>query len=157
MKTCKTCQLTKPYHDFYACPQTGQGIRKPRGDGYRTECKSCQITRTQRWLANHPSQRKFLKMANAANRRAQRDGVPGHIVVADILALVERDTCKCAYCGSVERITLDHKVGMRLGGPNLPENLQLLCLHCNTVKGHAERKCYHDANPTHRLRPRPVP
>ena len=40
----------------------------------------------------------------------------------------------CSVCWSRERLTLDHIVPSVRGGPNTPDNLQILCLSCNSAK-----------------------
>ena len=51
-----------------------------------------------------------------------------------------RDLFQCQYCGDVfdfEDLTIDHVVPRSKGGSNARENLQLLCLSCNTEKGNS--------------------
>lgn len=47
----------------------------------------------------------------------------------------KRDNYKCARCGSKRNLTLDHAVPISKGGsPRRVENLQTLCLFCNSQK-----------------------
>ena len=46
-----------------------------------------------------------------------------------------RDGFKCARCGSVEHLVLDHVTPVSRGGFTSAENLQLLCADCNQEKG----------------------
>lgn len=41
----------------------------------------------------------------------------------------------CAFCGEVERLTVDHIIPLARGGNNEFRNLQLLCDSCNNRKG----------------------
>ena len=41
----------------------------------------------------------------------------------------------CKNCSSTEKLTLDHIMPTTKGGKNNPENLQVLCMRCNTRKG----------------------
>lgn len=50
--------------------------------------------------------------------------------------LIERDGRKCALCGQTREITIDHIEPIIRGGNNDLDNLQLLCMPCNTKKGH---------------------
>jgi hypothetical protein len=42
---------------------------------------------------------------------------------------------KCAACGSMENLVIDHKVPISRGGSDSDENLQPLCRPCNISKG----------------------
>lgn len=42
---------------------------------------------------------------------------------------------KCQICGTMERITIDHIIPLTKGGTNYIDNLQPLCLSCNSSKG----------------------
>lgn len=46
-----------------------------------------------------------------------------------------RDQNRCRYCGSEERITIDHVVPRIHGGDDGPDNLVCACLRCNLHKG----------------------
>lgn len=41
----------------------------------------------------------------------------------------------CAYCGTTENLSVDHKRPISRGGSSEPENLQCLCRSCNSRKG----------------------
>lgn len=49
--------------------------------------------------------------------------------------IFDRDGHRCQHCGSAESLTIDHIVPTSLGGDSAPENLQVLCLSCNSRKG----------------------
>lgn len=42
---------------------------------------------------------------------------------------------RCLCCGSVEKLSLDHVVPIQKGGLDIVENLQPLCISCNSKKG----------------------
>lgn len=46
-----------------------------------------------------------------------------------------RDHRACLTCGSKDDLTLDHIVPWSLGGPDSEDNLQTLCVSCNSRKG----------------------
>ena len=52
-----------------------------------------------------------------------------------LTALVVRDGYRCARCGGVRYIRIDHIVPVRRGGITELDNLQLLCHRCNGIKG----------------------
>lgn len=41
----------------------------------------------------------------------------------------------CANCGDTENLVIDHIVSIARGGLSEVDNLQLLCVTCNTIKG----------------------
>ena len=41
---------------------------------------------------------------------------------------------RCAYCQTMDNLTVDHKLARALGGTNAPGNLQILCKSCNEQK-----------------------
>jgi 5-methylcytosine-specific restriction endonuclease McrA len=49
--------------------------------------------------------------------------------------VIRRDGNHCQYCGSRERLTLDHVVPKSRGGPDTWENLVAACVPCNNRKG----------------------
>lgn len=46
----------------------------------------------------------------------------------------KRDGYKCVYCGSTEKLTLDHIVPKSKGGSNNTNNLACCCRSCNSSK-----------------------
>lgn len=49
--------------------------------------------------------------------------------------IAERDGARCAQCGDLERLTVDHIQPIAQGGTNDIGNLQILCHSCNVKKG----------------------
>lgn len=52
-----------------------------------------------------------------------------------IRAVMERDDNKCAFCGSSDKLAVDHIYPIVLGGDSSMDNLQVLCRACNSYKG----------------------
>ena len=48
--------------------------------------------------------------------------------------IINRDGRKCFYCGSTERLTVDHIVPLKHGGSNLASNMITSCHSCNSTK-----------------------
>jgi 5-methylcytosine-specific restriction endonuclease McrA len=46
-----------------------------------------------------------------------------------------RDGYRCVICGSSDQLSIDHIVPVSLGGTHDLENLQTLCIPCNSRKG----------------------
>jgi len=45
---------------------------------------------------------------------------------------------KCAYCGSEEKLTIDHIVPRSKGGTDFTNNVVCCCQECNHDKGHTD-------------------
>lgn len=50
-------------------------------------------------------------------------------------AVLKRDGNKCKQCGTNKKLAIDHIYCRAAGGPTELWNLQVLCKHCNVVKG----------------------
>ncbi|WP_240442948.1 HNH endonuclease [Pseudomonas aeruginosa] len=66
-------------------------------------------------------------------RRSQKKPIPQALRAQ----VFERDGYACLRCGcdEVRRLRADHVVAESLGGPATLENLQTLCMSCNSWKG----------------------
>lgn len=53
--------------------------------------------------------------------------------------IANRDGLKCATCGEIENLRLDHIKAIAHGGLSILENFQLLCFSCNSQKGMNEK------------------
>lgn len=49
--------------------------------------------------------------------------------------IFKRDHSVCQYCGSRERLTIDHVVPKSRGGKSIWDNLVTACQRCNSLKG----------------------
>jgi 5-methylcytosine-specific restriction endonuclease McrA len=52
-----------------------------------------------------------------------------------MLALIQRDGYKCAICGTIENLSIDHIIPLSKGGSDEIENLRILCRTHNSEKG----------------------
>ena len=85
----------------------------------------------------HAQLTRLYDAARHANPRAERLGVRGRISTADVRAVLT-DDARCVFCGTDERLTIDHVVALGAGGPNERSNLQPACHSCNASKFTAE-------------------
>lgn len=53
--------------------------------------------------------------------------------------VMKRDGGRCVFCGSTERLALDHIIPFEDGGATTEENLRVLCTPCNLGRGHSRR------------------
>lgn len=67
-----------------------------------------------------------------ANKQAKHYGVDGELTKEDVDNLFNTYPY-CLACGADER-TVDHVIPLSKGGPNTFDNLQTLCLSCNSKK-----------------------
>lgn len=72
----------------------------------------------------------------SVNRRAYKEKVSGRITKTEWEYLLDFYGHKCLCCGRNDvKLTMDHVIPLSMGGPNLIENIQPLCSHCNKSKG----------------------
>ncbi len=88
---------------------------------------------TRKEIGRLKTKAKFRISCN--NRRARRLGAPGQMEVGQWLAILGRYGYRCVACRARRHITIDHVRPLSLGGPNTPDNVQPLCVHCNVRKG----------------------
>lgn len=58
------------------------------------------------------------------------------------LAVYARDGFCCAYCGSEERLSLDHLTPRELGGTHHETNLVTCCVRCNSTRKDAPMRAW---------------
>lgn len=69
------------------------------------------------------------------NYRARKRNAEGVLTAAVIAEVFKLHGDSCLACGATENIQIDHVVPLALGGTNLIDNLQPLCISCNSSKG----------------------
>ena len=145
MKTCKKCQLVKPFEEFYR----DAGMR----DGYRNDCKACNaaasrlryqanpeaaIARVKRWQqenADRVNAYHRTRRSDPAVKRAERSAYLQRkygVSIEEYEAMLVRQGGGCGICGRSpsSQVSLhvdhDHRTG-RIRG--------LLCFVCNSSLG----------------------
>lgn len=84
------------------------------------------------WKRQNPEAvRSHLRNSNARRRSTKLAGSVSAAEWRDVLA---RHSGRCAQCGSVERIEMDHIVPLSRGGAHSHDNVQPLCAPCNRRK-----------------------
>lgn len=73
---------------------------------------------------------------NGSNARARKNGYIGELKVGDWEATLEKYGYKCTSCGedNIDWLVLDHIIPLSRGGPNTIDNIQPLCIYCNSKK-----------------------
>ena len=148
MKKCRLCDVAKPLSEFYKA----SGM----ADGYRSECKDCNlaqrgrryreepafrardIARVTRWRTENPEKYEELQRRTKASPTYKRSLRNSHlkrkygITVADYEAMLAAQGGGCTICGAAERdgqsLHVDHchDTGAVRG---------LLCFTCNAGLG----------------------
>ncbi|PWT80210.1 MAG: hypothetical protein C5B44_05745 [Acidobacteria bacterium] len=84
-----------------------------------------------RWRAKNPDARASF----CAARRAKRRAAGGTFNRFEWAALKEKYNHICLKCLETKPLTIDHVIPIDLGGRHSVENIQPLCLECNSSKG----------------------
>lgn len=108
-------------------PELVSGYKKKYNDthpGYNNESSS-------KWRKTHPEE----KLVLTRKRRAKLREVEGDITAEEWRTIVEIWGPNCLCCGEIKPLTLDHIVPISFGGPHTVDNVQPLCLSCNSSKG----------------------
>lgn len=126
MRKCQRCGVDKPLLEF---------PRKKRGNRERGAwCQEC-VNEYQEWMDKGGNPGEIVKPPSRAHHRWS-DGAPNraHHTEAEWRALICRCGFRCASCGKFESaLTKDHIIPRSKGGSDLIENIQPLCLKCNSV------------------------
>ena len=74
---------------------------------------------------------------HARNRRALLKGSEGIHTKEEVLDLLKKQNYECANClkNIQKRYTADHIICLKKGGSNYINNIQILCISCNSKKG----------------------
>lgn len=93
--------------------------------------KKRHLQNSKDWRNAFPEKRR----ANEHKRRARKAGAEGFYTDIDVQQLYYDQGGLC-LCGTpLYPHTIDHKTPLVRGGSNWPDNIQLLCLPCNSSKG----------------------
>lgn len=85
-----------------------------------------KVDEKKRTKAEQAAKQKYLK-----RRRSQFASAKPQLM----LALIERDGYRCARCGAIEELTIDHILPLSKGGTDDLANLRILCKKHNSKKG----------------------
>jgi len=84
--------------------------------------------RMREWRQANPEKKAAYKHRRRALQRAAT------VEDFDIVAVWERDSRTCIYCGATDNLTIDHIKPLAKGGAHNPDNLCVACLSCNSSK-----------------------
>ncbi len=136
---CKECggsQICKHGRERCKCKECGGGSICEHGR-IRCTCKACNPEGAARVVAyNATAHGQAMRKARIHRRRARILQVGGVFTAAEFIALCRRYHQRCACCGRSRKLTPDHILCVSKGGRNVIENLQPLCLPCNSSKSY---------------------
>ena len=135
-KRCSTCHLVLPVSEF--------NVRRASVDGLQPRCRPCKRIEDRRYRAANPDierrrnkayQQRYPERIKSSiqHRRASFRGAG--VSEADWARLVHRHGSRCAYCGSLSKLTADHVVPIARGGQHAIGNILPACGSCNSSKG----------------------
>ena len=136
---CSACKSEKPLDQF--------GVLA--GGAVRRQCKKCRslveaasyaarkveaAVKRAAYKANNLDRLRAYARAGAKRRRAAKAGVDVTLTEAEWLGVLDRYGHRCLRCGATERLSIDHVVPISKGGAHSVENVQPLCIPCNSSK-----------------------
>jgi 5-methylcytosine-specific restriction endonuclease McrA len=147
-KVCSTCKTERPITDYFKLATSK--------DGRYGQCKHCRYAVSKAWHKNNPQYRlekykqsRDISIAYVAKyqkehpdkvliknhkARAKKYGCEGTFTFEEWQHLCEKYNHCCLKCGGKEKLTIDHIIPLSGGGRNSIENIQPLCLRCNSSK-----------------------
>lgn len=119
-KTCRRCGETKPYAELSRDAKYK--------DGVRPLCKVCAAKRDR---ARYDSDYHVFKWHRL---RATLHGTGTFITCEEFTAIRKAPGRECVYCGSTERLGVEHVRPLQHYGPNTRWNVVTACHSCNSRK-----------------------
>ena len=105
-------------------------------DAVRRQCPDVQ-QREKKYRAGRYSRDPVQGLADAHTRRARKAATGGRFSKAEWAAILAAYNHTCPGCGKTDvKLTVDHVLPVSRGGTSNADNLQPLCLSCNSRKGH---------------------
>ena len=98
---------------------------------YRKENAAKERARQCRWEQANPDKVR----AKRSRRRTLKTSAGGSFSGEEFSALCKHYGGKCLCCGKRRKLTADHVIPVSKGGTSNIDNIQPLCLSCNSKKG----------------------
>ena len=139
----------KEFHHRNPEPKRARDRRYRQENIERVRAKDIEYRKTKRTHENYKAKRneynreyrQLYPEKNAQhfnNRRARKQQAGGSFTSKEWRKLCARYNFTCLCCGKREpkiSLTVDHVVPLSKGGTNFIDNIQPLCISCNTSKG----------------------
>ena len=91
---------------------------------------SKKIKSALRWCKNNPERKRSIQ----ERRRARKANAVGDCSHEKWLNRLMYYGGKCVYCGTSDKITMEHRIPLSRGGTNWPSNIVPACHSCNCRK-----------------------
>lgn len=101
-----------------------------RNAAYHAENREKIAAQKATWQKANPER----VVAAWARRRARKLGAAGTFTAEQWQARLSYYGGRCVYCGTTEKITIEHRIPLSRGGSNWPANLAPACGSCNSKK-----------------------
>lgn len=164
-KKCSVCHEVKSAGEFYPAKYSAVGLMshckacdKSRQNGYRLKRQKPKIykdpeiikenKRTIKRRYKRTPKGKLATTRNNHRRRANIIGVKTEIYTSARLMLrfAEFEN-KCAYCGSGEKLSVDHFVAISKSGADDIQNIVPACVFCNSSKNNNDPEFWFKKQP----------
>jgi 5-methylcytosine-specific restriction endonuclease McrA len=126
-------------------PENKKKAKKYAAANYRKNKKKI-IARVYKWVNANPAKvrefkRKWVQdhpdytRAQNSRRRTRITKAGGKFTAKEFRTLCEKHNNRCLCCKNYRKLTADHVMPVSKGGSSNIENIQPLCMPCNTKKG----------------------
>ena len=138
-RTCEACAHQRTKEWFLENPEYYAEYRKENIEAINKKERAYydgnaeRISMVARIYRQANPEKGRARRQNAIARKKNADGTHTH---GDILRILASQDFKCVYCAKdiADGYHVDHRMPLALGGSNWPDNLQCLCMRCNTRK-----------------------
>lgn len=103
-------------------------------DSWRIANKARANELSREWAAANPEKARASRRVGRHTRRARKSGERLSPDLFDRLWKLQRGKCPCCKRPLGDSAHMDHILPLALGGPNVDDNIQLLCRPCNLHK-----------------------
>lgn len=142
LNQCKKCVSKKAKEKYNDITKTLKQKRKERyyadrEENIRKAIEWGRKNKEKRDIAKRKWREKNKELTNHLTRsyNYRRKKALGSHTLQEWLDLCKKHNNKCAYCKKDCKLTEDHIIPLSKGGSNNIENIQPLCVSCNSKKG----------------------
>lgn len=135
----KIRETMRKVHERYYQDESNRLVRAERARKWYQDNRERHLAGGEKWRSANYARVKLYRR----RRKAWVKGAEGSYTPDDVFALLKEQNELCTYhnlnssctINIAQSYTVDHIIPISRGGTNSPDNLQLLCDHCNKSKG----------------------